>query len=85
MSLYLIGEWSTYWKGDYQEDKEQEPHLCALLTSVLWRLAACRSATGGAPGILSYGLRHADHTLHALADTVHAFQLNADPDCVSIF
>ncbi|XP_026324095.1 E3 ubiquitin-protein ligase UBR4 isoform X3 [Hyposmocoma kahamanoa] len=76
------GEWSTYWKGDYQEVKDQEPHLCALLTSVLWRLAACRSATGGAPGILSYGLRHADHTLHALADTVHAFQLNADPDCI---
>ncbi|KAJ0180973.1 hypothetical protein K1T71_003058 [Dendrolimus kikuchii] len=76
------GDWSLLWKGDYQDEKDKEPHVCALLMSVLWRLAACRSATGGPPGILSYGLRHVEHTLHALADTIHAFQLHADPSCV---
>lgn len=78
------GDWSVLWKdtGEEQQDKEKEGHVCALLTSVLWRLAAVRSAAGGPPGILSYGLRHAEHTLHALADIVHAFQLHADPDCI---
>ncbi|XP_072935202.1 E3 ubiquitin-protein ligase UBR4 isoform X5 [Epargyreus clarus] len=77
------GDWSTLWKGPFDEEGEgREAHVCALLTSVLWRLAACRSAAGGPPGILSYGLRHAEHTLHALADTIHAFQLHADSDCI---
>nr|XP_049698343.1 protein purity of essence isoform X3 [Helicoverpa armigera] len=77
------GDWSVLWKGDNQDqEKEKEPHLCALLTSVLWRLAACRTSTAQPPGILSYGLRHPEHTMHALADTVHAFQLHAEPECV---
>ncbi|XP_061383112.1 E3 ubiquitin-protein ligase UBR4 isoform X4 [Danaus plexippus] len=76
------GDWSTLWKGDSQDDTEREPHLCALLISVLWKLAACRNRAGGPPGILSYGLRHSEHTLHALADTIHAFQLHADSDCI---
>ncbi|KOB73273.1 E3 ubiquitin-protein ligase UBR4 [Operophtera brumata] len=66
------------------KDKDREPHLCSLLTSVLWRLAHCKSTPGGPPAILSYGLRHTEHTLHALADTIHAFQLHGDNDCVSI-
>ncbi|CAH0600763.1 unnamed protein product [Chrysodeixis includens] len=76
------GDWSIFWKGENQDEKEKEPHLCALLTSVLWRLAACRSSTAQPPGILSYGLRHPEHTMHALADTVHAFQLHAEPECI---
>ncbi|CAH2243765.1 jg12683 [Pararge aegeria aegeria] len=76
------GDWSVLWKGDNQDEPGKEPHLCALLISVLWKLAACRSQTAGPPGILSYGLRHVEHTLHALADTIHAFQLNSDSDCV---
>ncbi|KAF9412274.1 hypothetical protein HW555_009165 [Spodoptera exigua] len=76
------GDWSVFWKGDNQDEKEKEPHLCALLTSVLWRLAACRASTAQPPGILSYGLRHPEHTMHALADTVHAFQLHGEPECV---
>ncbi|KAJ8734252.1 hypothetical protein PYW07_014803 [Mythimna separata] len=77
------GDWSVLWKGDNQDEKDKEPHLCALLTSVLWRLAACRSSTAQPPGILSYGLRHPEHTMHALADTVHAFQLHAaEPECI---
>ncbi|XP_045509182.1 E3 ubiquitin-protein ligase UBR4 isoform X10 [Colias croceus] len=75
------GDWSVYWKPDYQEDPEREPHVCALLLSVLWKLAACKNQAHGPPGVLSYGLRHAESTLHALADTIHAFQLNADPEC----
>lgn len=83
----VTGDWSVLWKGDNtenQEDKDKEPHLCGLLTSVLWRLAACRTSTAQPPGILSYGLRHPDHTMHALADTIHAFQLHGEPECVSI-
>ncbi|XP_052737360.1 protein purity of essence isoform X1 [Bicyclus anynana] len=76
------GDWSVLWKGDQQEEEDKEPHLCALLISVLWKLAGCRSHTAGPPGILSYGLRHVEHTLHALADTIHAFQLNSDPECI---
>ncbi|CAG4926444.1 unnamed protein product [Colias eurytheme] len=76
------GDWSVYWKPDYQEDPEREPHVCALLLSVLWKLAACKNQAHGPPGVLSYGLRHAESTLHALADTIHAFQLNADPECI---
>ncbi|XP_063828894.1 E3 ubiquitin-protein ligase UBR4 [Ostrinia nubilalis] len=78
------GDWSIFWRLDQlqqQQQDEREPHLCALLTTVLWRLAGCKSGAGP-PGILQYGLRHAEHTLHALADTVHAFQLHADPECV---
>ncbi|KAL0896018.1 hypothetical protein ABMA27_012006 [Loxostege sticticalis] len=78
------GDWSIFWKLEHlqqQQQDEREPHLCALLSSVLWRLAGCKSGAGP-PGILQYGLRHAEHTLHALADTVHAFQLHADPDCI---
>lgn len=87
-ALYFIvlGDWSIFWKLEHlqqQQQDEREPHLCALLSSVLWRLAGCKSGAGP-PGILQYGLRHAEHTLHALADTVHAFQLHADPDCVSV-
>ncbi|CAH0722275.1 unnamed protein product, partial [Brenthis ino] len=78
------GNWSSLWKGGYQEEEEREPHLCTLLSSVLWKLAACRNQTAGPPGILSYGLRHADHTLHALADTIHAFQMFGDADCIDI-
>ncbi|XP_047525824.1 E3 ubiquitin-protein ligase UBR4 [Pieris napi] len=73
------GDWSALWKGDSPGD---EPHACALLASVLWKLAACKNQARGPPGILSYGLRHAEHTLHALADIIHAFQLNSDPECV---
>ncbi|XP_061716898.1 protein purity of essence isoform X2 [Cydia pomonella] len=73
------GDWSALWK---ESDASKDPHVIALLASVLWRLAACRSAAGGPPGVLSYGLRHVEHTLHALADIVHAFQLHADPCCV---
>ncbi|KAI8429562.1 hypothetical protein MSG28_000184 [Choristoneura fumiferana] len=62
------GDWSVLWKGE-PEEKEREPHVCALLTSVLWRLAACRSAAGGPPGVLSYGLRHAEHAGAAAAAT----------------
>ncbi|KAL4709767.1 hypothetical protein ACJJTC_001221, partial [Scirpophaga incertulas] len=45
---------------------------------------ACAWAAGAhpPPGVLHHGLRHSDHVLHALADTVHAFQLAADADCV---
>ncbi|KAJ2946624.1 hypothetical protein O0L34_g12681 [Tuta absoluta] len=77
----INGDWSQLWK-DGPQDSDHESHLCALLTNVLWRLAACKSAMGGAPGVLTYGLRHADHTLHALADTIHAFQLHGEPSCV---
>ncbi|XP_069365949.1 E3 ubiquitin-protein ligase UBR4 isoform X13 [Maniola hyperantus] len=76
------GDWSVLWKGDNQDEPDKEPHLCALLVSVLWKLAGCRNQTAGPPGILSYGLRHVEHTLHALADTIHAFQLNSDSDCI---
>ncbi|XP_047533883.1 protein purity of essence isoform X2 [Vanessa atalanta] len=76
------GDWSMLWKSEVQEEPDREPHLCALLSSVLWKLTACRSQTTGPPGILSYGLRHAEHTLHALADTIHAFQLHGDSDCI---
>ncbi|XP_038209068.1 E3 ubiquitin-protein ligase UBR4 isoform X2 [Zerene cesonia] len=76
------GDWSVYWKPEYQDDPEREPHVCALLLSVLWKLAACKNQAHGPPGVLSYGLRHAEPTLHALADTIHAFQLNADPECI---
>ncbi|KAG6463209.1 hypothetical protein O3G_MSEX013740 [Manduca sexta] len=81
-------DWSVLWKSVTEEDKKKEPHLCVLLTSVLWRLTACRSSTGGPgggggpPAVLSYGLRHAEHTLHALADVIHAFQLHADNECI---
>ncbi|XP_013144239.1 PREDICTED: E3 ubiquitin-protein ligase UBR4 [Papilio polytes] len=37
---------------------------------------------GGGVGVLAHGLRHADHTLHALADILHAFQLHADNDAI---
>ncbi|XP_060810461.1 E3 ubiquitin-protein ligase UBR4 isoform X2 [Amyelois transitella] len=75
------GDWSIFWKDVLpQEGKEKESHLCALLSGVLWRLAGCRGAVP--PGVLQHGLRHADHTLHALADIVHAFQMHADADCV---
>lgn len=83
--LYFLGNWSALWKADCQDEPDREPHLCALLSSVLWKLTGCRSQTTGPPGILSYGLRHAEHTLHALADTIHAFQLHGDSDCVSIW
>ncbi|CAB3259165.1 unnamed protein product [Arctia plantaginis] len=79
------GDWSVLWKGgstENQEDKDKEPHLCGLLTSVLWRLTACRTSTAQPPGILSYGLRHPEHTMHALADTIHAFQLHGEPECI---
>ncbi|CAH2989845.1 unnamed protein product [Chilo suppressalis] len=75
------GDWSVLWKTDQQDSEERDPHLIALVASVLWRLAECRT-TQGPPGILQYGLRHAEHTLHALADTLHAFQLHADSDCI---
>ncbi|XP_028033464.1 protein purity of essence isoform X1 [Bombyx mandarina] len=76
------GEWSALWKNTSQDEKDKEPHLCALLASVLWRLAACKSTAGGPPGILSYGLRHSELTLHAFADTIHAFQLHGDHECI---
>ncbi|XP_050663780.1 E3 ubiquitin-protein ligase UBR4 isoform X18 [Leptidea sinapis] len=74
------GDWSVLWKEGSPE--AGEPHLLVLLASVLWRLAECRRAARGPPGLLVYGLRHVEHTLHALADVVHAFQLHAHPDCI---
>ncbi|XP_013166692.1 PREDICTED: E3 ubiquitin-protein ligase UBR4 isoform X4 [Papilio xuthus] len=77
------GDWAALWKGDYTENKGESgtPHLCAMLCSVLWRLASVR-APPGPGGVLAHGLRHADHTLHALADILHAFQLHADNDAI---
>lgn len=78
------GDWSVLWKGSLQEQGAADAHICALLVNVLWRLAACRASAGGVGGVLQYGLRHAETTLHALADTIHAFQLHGDPDMVNI-
>ncbi|XP_068628453.1 E3 ubiquitin-protein ligase UBR4 isoform X2 [Battus philenor] len=77
------GEWSALWKGDYGESQgvTGPPHLCALMCSVLWRLAAVRTAPGPG-GVLTHGLRHTEQTLHALADTLHAFQLHSDNDTI---
>lgn len=81
---YFTGNWSSLWRAPLQEEERKgEPHICSLLVSVLWRLASCRIGTLSA-GVLSYGLRHPEHTLHALADTVHAFQLHSDADMVWI-
>ncbi|XP_041973883.1 protein purity of essence isoform X2 [Aricia agestis] len=75
------GDWTTLWR---ESGDASSPHLVALLAGVLWKLAACRAAAvaGGAGGVLTYGLRHVEHTLHALADTVHAFQLHADSEMI---
>lgn len=82
---YFTGNWSSLWRAPLQEEERKgEPHICSLLVSVLWRLASCRIGTLSA-GVLSYGLRHPEHTLHALADTVHAFQLHSDADMVWIY
>ncbi|CAG5041717.1 unnamed protein product [Parnassius apollo] len=80
------GDWSSLWKGDYGEGSggggggAAGPHLCALLVGVLWRLAGVRAPAVG--GVLVHGLRHVEHTLHALADTLHAFQMHADTDMI---
>ncbi|VVD06116.1 unnamed protein product [Leptidea sinapis] len=82
LAMYYMysGDWSVLWKEGSPE--AGEPHLLVLLASVLWRLAECRREARGPPGLLVYGLRHVEHTLHALADVVHAFQLHAHPDCI---